>query len=307
MPGNPTASRGRRPSYRQPQLAPANAGRGRNGNQPVPIRRGRPVLRRDDDWRSWQELSVRVTGLQPSVTTLALHKCFATEGSISAIDIQESRGGSELAAVLTFCPPPANAFWERAQNDSLRIDLLPKKRSFLHPSPIDPSRSYPERMRLSAEVIRFGFMHDEDAMMPMRSPRATEGKQIEFTLDLLRRQIDIRFNLETTGNYAKPQWELVRFNIPFAQMNHVHQLKAGHDKQALIIPLSTPPAFFRKDRNIEATHDSRDYYWNDMRTWLRQTDIVRDRDQMKSASVTLQKNRPIIDIGKLCAPLSKQN
>lgn len=57
-------------------------------------------------------------------------------------------------------PPPASPFWVsnsvRMHSDIpgsttlLKIELVPKKRSFLHPSPVNAKQYYPERTVLGS-------------------------------------------------------------------------------------------------------------------------------------------------------------
>lgn len=53
--------------------------------------RGRPVLRRDDDWRTWQELTVKLIKLPLGIMTLDVYRLSSTEGSVQKIDLQVSK------------------------------------------------------------------------------------------------------------------------------------------------------------------------------------------------------------------------
>jgi hypothetical protein len=47
--------------------------------------------------------------------------------------------------------------------------------------------------------------------------------------------------------------------------------------------------------------------WSDFDTWYRQTDIVYDPYRLQTAKVTLHKERPVIDIGRVFPMSIKDN
>ena len=62
-----------------------------------------PVARRQDDWTTWMELSVRVAGLTQNVSTCDLWKAFSNEGSIVIIELYEdSKGNRDGKGVIRF-------------------------------------------------------------------------------------------------------------------------------------------------------------------------------------------------------------
>lgn len=137
-----------------PRLPPPN-GRGFASPQVTPPRR-HMLLRNGEDWRSWCELSVRITGLHPNATPAELYGLFSLYGSIVRIQIDIDHYGTRTGvATLTFSPPPSFAFWEtekvslRFENSRvewpLEMKLLDKKRTFEHPSPVNSKKMYQER------------------------------------------------------------------------------------------------------------------------------------------------------------------
>ena len=87
----PPSSTGRRINVFQrppPQPAPQPA---RATMQQIP---SGPVMRRPDDWTHWLELSVKLTGLPPNVTTRDIWRCLSREGSILTIELYEDNRGN---------------------------------------------------------------------------------------------------------------------------------------------------------------------------------------------------------------------
>lgn len=185
------------------------------------------------------------------------------------------------------------------------VDVIPRRRAFTHPSPVDPQIRYPERTVLYADSLDFGFMYDETSMMRMRTIYPTRARPVQFVLNLLRREIDIQLPLHLemsreARQYQNRQTDVhnYRFRLPIAQLQRIYEIHDGKEKRTLIIPFDLPPAFFRQVQDIESTHDTM-LYWNDWQTWLRQTNVLNDEDRNPAAiePVMLQNERAIIDIG----------
>lgn len=61
------------------------------------------VARRQDDWTTWIELSVRLMGLTPNVSTRDLWKGLSKEGTITIIELYEDpRGNRDGKGVIRF-------------------------------------------------------------------------------------------------------------------------------------------------------------------------------------------------------------
>jgi len=88
MPAPPTQPRGpsSSPIIRSP---PYNNTANGIGCESPP--RGRPVMRQDDDWRIWQELTVKLMRLPLGIMTLDVYRLCSTEGSVQKIDLQVSK------------------------------------------------------------------------------------------------------------------------------------------------------------------------------------------------------------------------
>ena len=74
------------PIIRSPPYNNAVNGMGRESPS-----RGRPVMRRHDDWRTWQELTVKLMRLPLGIMTLDVYRLCSTEGSVQKIDLDVSK------------------------------------------------------------------------------------------------------------------------------------------------------------------------------------------------------------------------
>ena len=62
-----------------------------------------PTSRREDDWRNWIEVRLRIIGLPQNITTQEIWSCFSRYGSLASIKIFEnSRGHRDGKAIVTF-------------------------------------------------------------------------------------------------------------------------------------------------------------------------------------------------------------
>ncbi|KAH0543787.1 hypothetical protein FGG08_001969 [Glutinoglossum americanum] len=287
-----------------------------------------PVVKPQDDWREWVEVSVKIWGLPLTMSTLDLWRIFNVSGSLDMIEIFENkRGLRDGSARIRYRPPPRSAVWEEVpfmlkgldgDTIELGLSLEEKKRSFLAPSPVNHLVKYPEQIVLFPASVDFGFMFDVSTMMRMYSATIRLDSKISFELNLLRRLIDIQFQLEITnlkglGISTSPLTEQLakeppvggqgrieryRFRIPLAQLQRVHEVKIDEKTRALVISLDTPPNFYRKAHQIEVSHEEGSKYWTEWDCWFRQTDIVCDQRSLVKAAVALKKAMPIIDIGR---------
>ncbi|KAI9819235.1 MAG: hypothetical protein M1827_007391 [Pycnora praestabilis] len=297
--------------------------------RPLPQPRGRSTLRPNDDWATWVEVSVRVYGLPPTITTLEIWRLFSQEGKIDSVEIFENaKGVRDGGCKLRFRPPPASAFWQDEQYPivvegsgrkmTLRVELDLQRRSFFHSSPVNPQISFPEWTALNAESLRFGFMFDPSTMMAMHTVQAGKDTNVSFALNLLRREIEVQFRMryESSNEGQKvlvdPSSESsvadrivnLRFRVPLAQIQTIHKVQLGSKRLGIVFSLDSPPNFYRQVYQVEVTHDDKATFWSEWDTWYRQTDIVYDPKELKSASITLKKTKPIIDIGKQVSSLA---
>ncbi|KAL8951423.1 MAG: hypothetical protein Q9222_002614 [Ikaeria aurantiellina] len=199
-------------------------------------------------------------------------------------------------------PPPPRAFWQDEPfyihmqggfRAVVRLSIEPRRRTFYHPSPVNPAVRYPEVMILFADSIDFGFMYDTTTLMAMHTVKATQRANIRFKQNMLHRETVVDFRIEVKGRS-----ELFRFTIPFSHLDKIYRTNIGDDsKVELLVPRVTPPRFFRKlDERV--THVANARYWSEGDAWYRQTDITSFPEELKNSPVTLKKFNPIIDIGR---------
>lgn len=126
-------------------------------------------------------------------------------------------------------------------------------------------------------------------------------RAIEFTLNLFRREIDIQFPLSVPDSEHKEQSQLgmYRFRLPLAHLKRIYEFRNGDKKRVLTISMDTPPAFFRRVRDVESTHDDQCSTWNERQTWFRATEIAEQKEGVASTPARLRKDGAIIDIGEI--------
>lgn len=118
---------------------------------------------RHQEWRTWTELKLKITGLPPQVGTLSVYELLCQYGEILRIDLlEDNRGHRTGTAFIVFAPPPQIAFWLNRQQfrfvDDGRIYTLTitaedKTRSFVFRSPVE-NRLFRERMVCGTTRIR---------------------------------------------------------------------------------------------------------------------------------------------------------
>ena len=142
----------------------------------------------------------------------------------------------------------------------------------------------------------------------------TPQTEIKFCQNMFRRELAIEFQLnirdprtarsqapiQQFGKYNRT--ETIRFCIPFSQLQVIRKVQDDQVKIGLVISMETPPRFFRKLDEVN-THEENSRYWTANDAWYRQTDIVYNRNHLKSSALTLKKTQPIIDIGKSAVKL----
>lgn len=137
----------------------------------------------------------------------------------------------------------------------------------------------------------------------------TTGHDIQFRLNMLHREITVEFKLDIVdrragrGNPEAAQYgkndreETLRFRVPLSQLGVIRRVEGGRNQIVLLISLEIPPKFFKK-LDAGMTHDDTARYWADSDTWYRQTDIVYSYNLLQRSALSLQKARPVIDLGR---------
>lgn len=160
---------------------------------------------------------------------------------------------------------------------------------------------------MDAESVDFGIMYEPETMMIMHTIRPTTSTSIQFRQSMRYKEIIVEMTLELREPVLLPHRrpkpgkhdrdETIRFKVPFSQLDVIHQVpRGGSNHVELLISLETPPRFYRKVSEANTHDDSK--FWNEQNAWFRQTDIVYDPSGLKSASLTLKKTKPVIDLGR---------
>jgi RNA-dependent RNA polymerase len=165
-------------------------------------------------------------------------------------------------------------------------------------SPVHARKRYFEANTFLADILDFGTRTAQDESINMHTVQTKS--RVQMTLDLKRKEIDIRFPLhfENSKDYY-------RFRMPFSLLSNIYRVvKEDTDQVALIIPFDNSPQFFVQKTPIKGDDDSafppNDLRWTDWNTWFRETDVVDGptRKQMKLQPLTNHRESAIIDIGQ---------
>ncbi|KAL7275453.1 hypothetical protein RUND412_001605 [Rhizina undulata] len=287
-----------------------------------------PILRRDEPWRKWSEITVKVgPGLPMSFNTLDMYHLFMDFGDLESIELFENgagvRDGSGRVKFTRvkgpFWEKPFEYEWDNARR-ILRLVLDKPRRSFKITSPINKQILYPEKFKFKPRYLEFGFMNQPNVMMSMFT---ADLPDITFHVDLLRRRIDVTFRVYLTkadcsqSSVSTPsmssgedeeeeeernldRFENYRFLIPFADLGTLYEEVTTDDKshRVFIIPLPKPPFFWRQLHNLSRSHDFHKNFWSAWDMWFRQTTIAYNPRLKAAEPITLKQSRPFIDTGR---------
>jgi RNA-dependent RNA polymerase len=280
--------------------------------------------KKEEPWANWPQVQVKLSGLRPNETTWNIHRNFSKYGNIVFIDIYEiSEGLRDGKGKIKFSTG-VECFWQPnmyqmiAVDDSsynVRVDLIHERgRDFMMTSPVKHHIRYPQVMPLLPTKLRFGVMVKPNIMMSQHIIYRTKClKDLKFNVDAFRKKLTVEFVVEnldprhgpgSTFVGTHPVGELDRvnkymFQIPFDQLKVIHEVPAKGNTFQLAISLSSPPQFNRKREEDPQCHSSDALQWSEFDDgWYRQTDIVYDPYLLGSAPIALQKDRPVIDIGR---------
>jgi RNA-dependent RNA polymerase len=279
---------------------------------PQPVLGPEVVLKSNQEWKTWNELTIKVKGIMPEdLKTLRIWEIFSPQGYITFVEIYENTYGQrEGTAKVRFSPPPNTAFWQQDKgkylvesgthqyNVYVAVET-PKRGAQQVQSPIKKYVFYDPKMSLDAEKIHFGLMINPTTMMPIHETWSTSTGDTKFQVDLLHNRITayfkVRFN-EPGG--ACNRVNKYMFQVPFAALKDLQFMDASADTYALVLSLESPPQFYRKREDTQVGHCDEGLLWNEFDTWYRQTDIVYDPRLLQIEKVALHKKKPVIDIGK---------
>lgn len=268
----------------------------------------RPVMKKDDKWRAWVEVKVRVSGIPIGVTTWDLWHAFSRKGRILRIEIFDKQTARDAEANVIFSPAPQQPFWEtinfqlpvkkRDRAFLVQMELQRPQRAFLHRSPVNPKYLHYERTRLFAESLDFGIIFSETSMMVMKTVLATPRDPIILILNLLRRQLEIHFSFVPDSDHiSRSGVRRYRLQVPLRKLEHIYDLQLEDGMRALIVPVDIPPEVYCQTDAMQKTHDEQSSVWTEWRTWFRQTHIREDLQRLETSPTKLGRSTATIDIG----------
>jgi RNA-dependent RNA polymerase len=155
-------------------------------------------------------------------------------------------------------------------------------------------------------------MYKKNTMMTMYTTE--ERDDVDFIVDLRRRLLVACFKfwieqqsvtppssddeeVEEQGTLAR--LESYRFRIPFGHLEKLLEQPldiSSPTERSLIIPLPSPPQFWRKLHNLTRAHEEGSSFWTADDEWFRQTAIVYDPREMSDA-LSLNQEGCMLEIG----------
>ncbi|KAH7073349.1 RNA dependent RNA polymerase-domain-containing protein [Paraphoma chrysanthemicola] len=252
------------------------------------------------DWAFGQQTKIKLQGVPKDFWVKHVYEAVCRYGSVVKIDMET--GMRDNNAWVTFQPSLSVAIPQqiqfkralvRSDTHDIRIPSVP--------SPIDPSKQYPEFNIIYANSIDFGTRDADMSMILMHTTQAA-GK-VQLKLDLDRKELDIQFPM-TLGKDKRR----LRFNLPIARLSGIYTEPTESGETAFIIPFDSPPRFFVQKHEGEhlikggrhTSFSGRDKKWTDWNTWFRETDVVDSatRKRLQDLPLSDRKDEAIIDIGR---------
>ncbi|KAK3707260.1 hypothetical protein LTR37_012261 [Vermiconidia calcicola] len=298
QPNSPGAPRGPpRPAQAQPS----------QNNRPLGQQPAQPIMRQPPSSTTDAEMKLQYRNCPPNWGTWDIYRLLGQYGTLTRIEIHTPRREDCTNGWVVFRPPPRNVEWIRNGFDivvgttSYHAELTREESRppYRHRSPINPNRTFPEEMRVTASKLHFGVLDHPDSMLIMHSTATAATAPIEVTLNLQRRRLDIDFPATVRLRTGAEVQRLYRMQLNLTQMKEVFKMKEQRTGEiALIIPMETPPMIFRKTETVAETHEHGTTLWTEWQLWYRQTDIDRQPHLERKAVTQLQKETPLIDTGR---------
>ncbi|KAI0552280.1 RNA dependent RNA polymerase-domain-containing protein [Xylaria curta] len=256
------------------------------------------------DWKDWEDLAIRIEPLPPPLTTtLQLYTHFEKCGKVVYIEI--FRTWQEYA-IVRFSPPPFTECWHEPEF----IDLMGHKYKFgvkfLGPrrKPMDirtpGGHEYPPQLTIKPERLQFGLLSQPDEFMSMRTVKNTaSGNDITFLADIKSRKLEIAFSctMEDPCGIGSEVTKWYKAHVFFSHLTNLVVLESKSEFSVLI-PLQSPPIYFKKDDHDEHSHSEEKSSWAESDTWNRVVDIVYNTTRLKHDKITLRREDLFVEIGR---------
>ncbi|ORY60531.1 RNA dependent RNA polymerase-domain-containing protein [Pseudomassariella vexata] len=265
-------------------------------------------------WKEWPELTVELRNIPPQTRTVDLWRYFHSFGDIVLAQIiREAKGNSIGVARVRFSPVPERSFWDsetiiidiQNQCKKVRINLLRFRGVPTIKSPIRAGIEYPEQKTMRPVSLDFGFLSQENSMDIMKTIKhdASSRHQLQMTLDLKYKQLIVRFpcaipDPRQQEPIAQTKTSEYRMRIQFGHLDKVYRVNIDQTQWALVIPLKSPPAFFRRRRKIEDSHSTVNNRWVENDAWQRTDEIVYHSDLTKDDPVGIKRSHQFINVGR---------
>ncbi|KAK3710235.1 hypothetical protein LTR37_010456 [Vermiconidia calcicola] len=276
-------------------------------NRPPKQMAALPIMRQLAPSMNDAEMKLSYRNFPPNASTLDIYQHLEQYGTLARIEIQVPRREDCTNGWVLFCPPPRNVEWIR-NGIGIKVGVTlyhveftrgERRPTYRLRSPIDYERTFAEETRVSASKLHFGVMDRPGDMLILHSTATSSKASLQVTLNLQRRRLDIDFPATVRSPAGAEVQRLYRMQLSFTQMKEVFKMKEMKTGEtALIIPMDTPPEMFRKTENGAETHEHGATLWSDWQLWYRQTDIDRQPYRERKAVTQLQKETPLIDVGR---------
>ncbi|KAI1261644.1 RNA dependent RNA polymerase-domain-containing protein [Xylariaceae sp. FL1019] len=276
---------------------PGRFGRGhRPGGDRMRLPRQQQLQMRPE-WESWESLVIHIRALPKHVQTLDVWTHFVQHGNVVWIEIGRDKLMPNLSfAKLRFSPPPARVCWGdkipiSVQGTLYQVKIILQRNSSYNPVTGPHGDRYPAELRLAPSTLQFGILKQEDEYMAMRSLEKTGQNALSFVVNLTHRKIFLRFFCNMNNRIAEYKTDIL--------FSHVTKLVLLEDEKtcSILIPLQTPPIFWKRTNNPEKSH-SESLTWTENETWNRAADIAHNAALSKNDKACLRRTHQFIDIGQ---------
>ncbi|KAJ8111954.1 hypothetical protein OPT61_g5568 [Boeremia exigua] len=245
-------------------------------------------------WALQQVTKLKILGLPKRCWTKDVYFLLSRFGTVVKIDMEA--GSRDNNAYVVF-QPPLNRLPSQLQigGDAVRYEIR-QPLTYTVDSPVNPVVKYQELNVLFADSLNFGIQNGEKTLITKHEIR-TKG-EVQVTLDLRRKELEVKFPLKIDGQYHK-----YSLRLPISQLSGIHKTVNGNDTSVLTIPFGRSPQFFvqKKPTKEEGSSFSlTERTWSEWSTMFRETDVVDDRKrkEMQTMPVIDHKGSAIIDIGR---------
>ncbi|KAI0173643.1 RdRP-domain-containing protein [Hypoxylon sp. FL1284] len=298
----------------------AKGGKGDAPNRKRPINNGAAQRNANTigmraQWITWPSICLRLKGLPATTTTYDLWSLFERFGSLVSIELFDRNGVRDGGGRLRFTPPPKSRFWNDVMNLTIQGQQV-KVTAELQQYQAEPIVQAPNgrmnqpSLSLTMKELQFGMLARENATMALKTVENNTTGEYTLTADFKQNCIEIVFacdmkdpRREDPGiSHPSPvgRFECIqqyKANISFAHLKKLVFVDIDEDNWALVIPLSSPPVFY-KETDRAVSHSTHRNTWNARDVWNRTVDITYDTAWLKDDPVTLRKASQFIDIGR---------